>query len=149
MRTADRGPVGARDTCVFSRVCEVVVLNHKDALLGRNLAGGVLRGPVPAARRDDAEKSQPEALRQQVVDDGVHGRAQVEENTWENRGGGKERETSFVGGTKPEEENLIIASAAPPGLGNSASGQPAPRRRQRHVSPRPAQALQLSGRGQR
>lgn len=77
--------MGARDACVFSRVCKVVVLNHKDALLGRNLAGGVLRGPVPAAGRDDAEKSQPEALRQQVVDDGVHGRAQVEENTWENK----------------------------------------------------------------
>lgn len=87
--------MGARDACVFSRVCKVVVLNHKDVLLGRNLAGGVLRGPVPAARRDDAEKSQPEALRQQVVDNGVHGRAQVEENTWQNK---KKGERDLISG---------------------------------------------------
>lgn len=81
LRTADRCPVGARHTCVFCRVHEIVVFNHEDALLGRSLAGSVLRVPVLAARGDDAEERHPEALGQQVVDDGVHSRAQVEENT--------------------------------------------------------------------
>lgn len=76
----------ARETRVFSRVHEIVILNHKHALLGRNLASGMFRGTVLAARRNHTEKSHPEALGQQVVNDGVCGRAQVEENTWENKG---------------------------------------------------------------
>lgn len=90
--------MGARETCVFSRVHEIVVLNHKDTLLGRNPAGGVGRGPVLAARRDHAEESHPEALGQQIVNDGVHGRAQIEENTYKNegRGVGRGRERPHV-----------------------------------------------------
>lgn len=52
----------------------------------------MFRGTVLAARRNHTEESHPEALGQQVVNDGVRGRAQVEENTWEKKVGGK-RET--------------------------------------------------------
>lgn len=58
-----------------------MVLNHKDALRCRNLASGMFRGPVLAARRNHTEESHPEALGQQIVNDGVHSRAQIEENT--------------------------------------------------------------------
>lgn len=58
-----------------------MVLNQDDTLLGRNSDTGMFRGPELAARADDAEESHPEALGQQVVNDGVHSRAQVEENT--------------------------------------------------------------------
>lgn len=58
-----------------------MVLNHEDALLGRSLVRSMFRGPVLAARRNHAEESHPEALGQQIVNDGVHGRAQIEENT--------------------------------------------------------------------
>lgn len=51
----------------------------------------MFRGTVLAARSNHTEESHPEALGQQVVNDGVGGRAQVEENTWENKGGGEER----------------------------------------------------------
>lgn len=73
--------MGARETRVFSRVHEIVVLNHEDALLGRSLARGMCRGPMLAARRNHTEESHPEALGQQIVNDGVHSRAQIEENT--------------------------------------------------------------------
>lgn len=58
-----------------------MVLNHEDSLLGRNPAGRMVRGPVLAAGRDHTEESHPESLGQQIVNDGVHSRAQVEENT--------------------------------------------------------------------
>lgn len=87
--------MSAREAGVFCRVHEIVILNHKRALLGCNLAGGMFRGTVLAARSNHTEESHPEALGQQVVNDGVGGRAQVEENTWENKGGGK-TETHFT-----------------------------------------------------
>lgn len=95
-------------------------------------------GTVLAARRDHTEKSHPEALGQQVVNDGVCGRAQVKENTWGNKGGGK-RET-FVCEPIPEEENLFIAPSLGARMETAAVEALLPSwHRHRDVSPRIAQ----------
>lgn len=81
MRTTDRCSVHAQGACIFSRVHQIMVPHQGDALLGWNLTGEMFGVPVPALGRDHTEESRSETTGKQVVNYGIHSRAQVEENT--------------------------------------------------------------------
>lgn len=68
-------------TCILRRIHQIAVSYQEKALVGWDPAGRLLGGPELAPRGDHVEERQSEATRKEVVNDGVHGRAEIEENT--------------------------------------------------------------------
>lgn len=75
-----------------------------------------------AAGRNHTVESHPEALGQQIVNDGVCSRAQVEENTWRTRVGGRERHSCVKLSQKRKIYCLYSSTKLGCKAGDSSSG---------------------------